>query len=89
MKRSSIYICAVLYLFNDIIAQMLYNPEFVDDTSKQYTEEEMTILRKSCVAEMAKLIQNTSKFALFILIFFKSSITFFKFVGLFYFSLFL
>lgn len=90
MKKASVYSCVVLYLFNDIVAQMLYNPEFVGDTSKQYTEEEMTTLKKTCVAEMAKLSQSTSKFALFILIyFFISSIKICKFVGLFYLSSFL
>lgn len=60
MKKSSIYGCAVLFLFNDIVAQMLYdNPEFVGEARKQYTEEEMTTVKETCVAEMAKLGQST------------------------------
>uniref|UniRef100_K1P812 Perlucin n=1 Tax=Magallana gigas TaxID=29159 RepID=K1P812_MAGGI len=42
------------------IAQMLYdNPEFVGEARKQYTEEEMTTVKETCVAEMAKLGQST------------------------------
>lgn len=91
MKKSSIYGCAVLFLFNDIVAQMLYdNPEFVDEARKQYTEEEMTTVKETCVAEMAKLGQSTSKIALFILIYLLSTCRnkIFRFAGLFYFSLF-
>lgn len=90
MKKSSIYGCAVLFLFNDIVAQMLYdNPEFVGEARKQYTEEEMTTVKETCVAEMAKLGQSTSKIALFILIYLLSTCRnkIFRFTGLFYFSL--
>lgn len=91
MKKSSIYGCAVLFLFNDIVAQMLYdNPELVGEARKQYTEEEMTTVKETCVAEMAKLGQSTSKIALFILIYLLSTCRnkIFRFAGLFYFSLF-
>lgn len=91
MKKSSIYGCAVLFLFNDIVAQMLYdNPEFVGEARKQYTEEEMTTVKETCDAEMAKLGQSTSKIALFILIYLLSTCRnkIFMFAGLFFFSLF-
>lgn len=85
MKKSSIYGCAVLFLFNDIVAQMLYdNPEFVGEARKQYTEKEMTTVKETCVAEMAKLGQSTSKIALFILIYLLSTCRnkIFRFAGL-------